>query len=106
MEFLIETGIAKPKPVRAHGGRASSYPFDKMLVGQSFKVVFESSEKKEITKVERRIRAAITSFRNRDNGKNKAVVLSTRTVSATDEKDGKPGLRVFRDPAKPVVATA
>jgi hypothetical protein len=109
MEFVIETGIQKPKPVRAHGGRTSHYPFADMKVGASFKVVYTSTEKADITKVERKVRAAITSFRNKDNGANKNVILSTRTVTGKEpgEKDGKPGLRVFRDPnEEATVATA
>lgn len=99
--FTIETGIPKPKPVRAHGGRASKYPFADMKIGQSFKVVFPSAEKKDITKVERNVRASITTFRNKDNGANKHIVLSTRTISGLEEKEnGVPGLRVFRDAPK------
>lgn len=107
MEFVIETNISKPKPVRAHGGRASIYPFGDMKVGQSFKVVFSSTEKKEIEKVSRKVRTAILSFKNRSE-ENKTIVLATRTVTGTepDEKDGKAGLRVYREASKAITATA
>jgi hypothetical protein len=105
MEFVIESNIPKSKPVRARGGRASTYPFGDMKIGQSFKVVFESTEKDEIEKVSRRVRTAILSFKKRDE-KNKTFVLSTRTVTGAEEHEGGiPGLRVFRDAPK-TVATA
>ncbi|HWY35208.1 MAG TPA: hypothetical protein VNX68_11220 [Nitrosopumilaceae archaeon] len=102
MEFVIETGMAKPKPVRAHGGRASQYPFANMQIGQSFKVKFGSTEEKETVKVERKVRAAITSFKNKEE--NKHFVLSTRTVTGKEEKEnGVPGIRIYRDEPKPAV---
>ena len=98
MEFTVETNIAKPKPIRTSAGRTSKYPFLKLtVVGASFKVPYDNENKEDRKKIERSVRQAVLSFKK----KNTEFNLSTINVlgSSPDEKDGKDGLRVYRDPS-------
>jgi len=98
-EFILETNVTKPKPNRARSGRTPVYPFQLMKIGNSFKVTYDTDNKDERKKIDRKVRTAILTFRKRDT-EGTSRLFSTVSVNGAEEKDGKDGLRVFCEPAK------
>jgi hypothetical protein len=94
MEFTIVSNVEKPAARRNRAGRTAIYPFAKMAVGQSFKIVFNSEDTEEREKISRRIRTATLSFRKT----HPEFAFETWTALTTDgahEQDGD-GIRVKR----------
>jgi len=99
MTFEIVNNLVKPATHRSHAGRNAIYPFAKMAVGASFKMVFTSDSKEECEKIARRIRTATLSFRKT----HPEFAFETWTAFGTDEQetveaggDGLDGVRVRR----------
>lgn len=94
MEITIVSNVEKPAARHNRSGRTAIYPFAKMNIGQSFKILFNSEDVEEREKIARRIRTATGSFRKT----HLEFYFETWTALTTDgpqEADGD-GVRVRR----------
>lgn len=90
--YKIDNDVPAPLYRRSPRTGETPYPFDSMGVGQSFKVPL--TEKDTLRRVRNRINFQIVK-RRKSHPRQKWLVAF---MTAQQEKDGVPGVRVWRDP--------